>query len=766
MREMSGVGTDAAPFERLVEAARKRHPYRPSRREALTRVTLIAGFVAAALALLLLAGAHRHPVWWAYPLTAVAFALASLVQFEVATGVALPNAVVIVPALFALPAPSFPVVVFCGALLAGIVEAPLRHRPLIRTTLARASSCWWAFGPALVFLAAGEPRPDARGAWVMVVALVAQVGVDFVASTIAEWFALGVSPRQLVRPFATVFTIDVLLAPIGFLAAAAQQTVRWTVLLPAPLVALLMVFARERRSSLDRVLGLVDEVQDREERFRQLATAVPEVFFLFGVAPPEALYVSPSYEAVWGRSPASALRSADAWREGIHPDDVRRVRKELDGSTLGVVESSYRVVRPDGEVRWVVHQLFPIRQPDGAVVRVAGVARDLSEQRTLEEQLRQSQKMEAIGQLAGGVAHDFNNLLTAISGYAELALLSVDDPEPRSHLQEITGAASRAAELTSQILAFSRRQLLQPEVVDLNEVARETERLVRGVIGPGVAMRLDLDDDLDCVLADYGQLGQVVMNLALNAHDAMSVAGVLTIRTENVHLAETEARDLFGASPGPYVRLTVLDTGVGMDAETRRRIFEPFFTTKEPGKGAGLGLSTCYGIVKQSGGYIDVESEVGRGAAVTVTLPATDERRPHDSNTDRPDERRHAGAHVLLVEDEPIVRELTREMLGRVGLRVDAVTSPGDAIAAWAAHDYDVVVTDMAMPDLSGRELVDRLAAVGKPLRVVFLSGYAATSLDPGLVESAHFVQKPFTSTELVAAVLAALDTISYSSSS
>jgi PAS domain S-box-containing protein len=736
-------------------------------RERLTRWVSAAGVVAAAVGFALVASPHRHPVWWLYPAAVAAYAVSSSVEFEAAAGVALPTVVVLIPVLFALPASAVPLVVLAGTVTAAFAEPFQGGLPVARAAVLRAGSSWYAFAPALVFLAAGEPSANGRGAVVALIALVAQIGADFVGAIFWERIALGVRPRTLLEPFAVVATIDVLLAPIGFLAARVAYSFNgWAVLMPAPLFVLLVVFARDRRRSLDRALRLLEEMRDSEERFRQLAGAVPEVFFLFSVEPRETLYVSPAYETVWGRSTSSALASPDAWLDGIHPDDLKRARRELAGGADRVVETSFRVVRPDGEVRWLVQQLFPVRDASGKVSRVAGVARDLSEQKTLEDQLRQSQKMEAIGQLAGGVAHDFNNLLTAISGYAELALMRATEPGVQSHVREIAGAADRAAELTKQILAFSRRQVMQPEVVDLNDVARSTDGLMRRLVGPNVILRLELDERLGNVLADAGQLGQVLMNLSINARDAMPDGGVITIRTENVELGAQEARKLYRASPGAYVKLTVTDTGMGMDVETQRRIFEPFFTTKDPGKGTGLGLSTCYGIVKQSGGYIEVQSELGRGTSFELYFPRTAESVAVQAVDEPEADTRHAGARLLVVEDEPVVRELAREILTQEGFEVHAVASPLEAIEAWRGDRFDALLTDLSMPQLSGRELVERLAADGGDLCVVYMSGYSGDAVGGELIDGAYFVQKPFTRAALTSVVREALDARAYSSSS
>ncbi len=313
--------------------------------------------------------------------------------------------------------------------------------------------------------------------------------------------------------------------------------------------------------------------------------------------------------------------------------------EQLAAAGHGTVELTFRILLPSGEVRWLWMSMSPVRDETGSVIRHAAVASDITARHQLEDQLRQSQKMEAVGQLAGGVAHDFNNLLTAIGGYADFALERTGDSDPRLRrdLREIARAADRAAALTRQLLAFSRRQMLQPTVVNLNDIVAETDQLVRRLIGENIQVVLALDSHVDNVLADPGQLDQVLMNLAINARDAMRGGGVLTVSTGNVELAAADCATLWGAEPGPYVSAPGRDTGIGIDEETRQHIFEPFFTTKDPGKGTGLGLSTVYGIVKQSGGYIRVESAAGRGGRLR-DLPAPHHGRdqPRPARSRRP----------------------------------------------------------------------------------------------------------------------------------
>jgi nitrogen-specific signal transduction histidine kinase/CheY-like chemotaxis protein len=400
---------------------------------------------------------------------------------------------------------------------------------------------------------------------------------------------------------------------------------------------------------------------------------------------------------------------------------------------------------------------------------------DVTAQRQLEERLRQAQKMEAVGQLAGGIAHDFNNLLTVISGNLEFvqgdlpADLPADHPT-RGDLAEIASAAERARTLVRQLLAFSRKQPVRMCPLQVGEVVRGAERLLRRVIGEEIVLDVALDDlhaPAAVVHADPGQLEQVLMNLAVNARDAMltpmhghpGTGGTLTIETAAVTLSADEARAWDGLAAGPHVRLRVQDTGHGMDALTRSHVFEPFFTTKDVGAGTGLGLATVFGIVRQAGGAVQVESAPGAGTTFTMLLPVTADADASVPSAGRDAEDRAApGATVLLVEDEAPVRTTTRRVLERSGYVVLEARHGADALLLWARHGtaVDAVVTDLRMPEMGGRELVARLREVRPTLPVVFLSGYTerAGALDD---EREVFVDKPFASEALLAALQRAI---------
>ncbi|HEX6938442.1 MAG TPA: MASE1 domain-containing protein [Longimicrobiales bacterium] len=405
----------------------------------------------------------------------------------------------------------------------------------------------------------------------------------------------------------------------------------------------------------------------------------------------------------------------------------------------------------------------PIHGPDGVRYGRGWFYRDVTERRRLEEQLRQAQKMDAIGRLAGGIAHDFNNLLTAVQGHTRLLLDDVGPDDPvRPDLEEIRDAAMRAASLTRQLLAFSRKQVFQPRVIDLNAVVLETARMLRRLIGEDIELLTSLEPGLGHIRADPAQLQQVILNLALNARDAMPAGGRITIATANTdaeidhHLAADA-----GGWPGGWVVLGVSDTGTGMTPEVRKRIFEPFFTTKAPGKGTGLGLSTVYGIIQQNNGRIEVESEVGHGTVVKVYLPriAVPVDAPEPPAPAR--DLHGAGQTVLLVEDDGAVRSLVRRILERKGYRILEAATGAEAVALFARddHEVDLLVTDIIMPGMSGRELVERLRSVRPRLGVIYMSGYADD--DALLDSSAHgpdtFLAKPFTPEALAQAVHDAL---------
>jgi PAS domain S-box-containing protein len=447
----------------------------------------------------------------------------------------------------------------------------------------------------------------------------------------------------------------------------------------------------------------------------------------------------------------------------VVPEQHALVREAIARTASGGVVSPFEqqwTVR-DGRRLALEVSARPVNR-DGAVVSIEAIARDVTDRKQLEEQLRQAQKMEAVGRLAGGVAHDFNNLLGVITGYGELLRRQISDEQAHGRLDQIMNAADRAARLTRQLLAFSRKQVMQPRVLDLNAVVGDVEKMLQRVVGEDVAIETVAGAGLGAVKADPGQIEQVIMNLVINARDAMPHGGRLTIETANAELDETYAATHPSARPGRYVVLAVSDTGVGMDAETQRHIFEPFFTTKPMDKGTGLGLATVYGIVKQSGGSIWVYSEVGRGTTFKIYLPRVDE--PVAA-------RRHAATAapvprgsevVLVVEDEDDLRKLVREILENAGYAVLEARHGAEALRLAEQHTGEIalVVTDVVMPGMSGPELVERLGRVRPASKVLYMSGYPDGAISRGgvLEAGAPLIEKPFTSHGLASRLRQILD--------
>jgi PAS domain S-box-containing protein len=462
---------------------------------------------------------------------------------------------------------------------------------------------------------------------------------------------------------------------------------------------------------------------------------------------------NPTAERIFGWSAEEAIGRRPPFATGRSEEFIRDViDRSLRGELITGLEAPQE--RKDGTsfsaAIWTAGLEDRAKGVSGILIMVA----DVSDRKQLEEQLRLSQKMEAVGQLAGGIAHDFNNLLTAILGYNEMVMNDVGSlPNVLENAGEVQRAAERAASLTKQLLAFSRRQLLQPRVIDLNEVVRNIERLLRRVIGEDIDFAVRLEPELAPVQADPSHIDQVIMNLVVNARDAMPTGGKLTVETANVNLDEEYAQIHAGVIPGPYVQLAISDTGQGMNEETQRRIFEPFFTTKELGKGTGLGLSIVYGIVKQSGGDIGVYSQEGKGTAFKIYLPAITRDTAVES-TKRPAALSHRGAEViLLVEDEPNVRRLVRAMLAKQGYTVLESRKVHEAIQI--CNDYHdpihLLLTDVVMPGRSGPELAEELVKLHPEMRVLYMSGYADTAvIRHGVLRpNTAFIQKPFVSEDL-----------------
>jgi two-component system, cell cycle sensor histidine kinase and response regulator CckA len=671
-------------------------------------------------------------------------------------------------------------------------------------------------------------------------------------------------------------------------AGAADYVLKEGNLARLPVAARRAVEEKRARDESRRGRQLIEEAQrdarDHEERFLQLAENIDEVFFIQNQRYTETLYINPAYEKIWGRSCQSLYDNPRSFLEPVPADDRKRLLEYMGriqrGEQPGKLE--YRLIQPNGNVRWVLEHAAPIRNELGEVVRIGGVVlditesrgaqmaleesserfqklaqasfdamhiaqdgilqevnpgflkmfgyereeevigrpvaefaapesraevehrlannidgtyevvgqrkdgkkillevtgrshtiggrlaritalRDMTERRALEDQFRQAQKMEAVGRLAGGVAHDFNNLLTVILSYTDMLIEGVSPKDPRAEdLDQIRKAALAAGSLTRQLLAFSRQQVIAPRLIDLNDVVASTKKMLGRLIGEDIEVETTLASGSLTLMIDPGQLEQVIMNLAVNARDAMPTGGRLTLETASVVLDAEYARDHWPATPGLFAMLAVNDTGCGMDELTRSRIFEPFFTTKAVGQGTGLGLATVYGIVKQSNGFIWVSSEVGEGTSFKIYLPLLDQA-PEVYAGNLSSEAPTGGTEtILLAEDAAAVRVAARQILERYGYTV--IEAPNGTVAlgtAQRAAKIDLLLTDVVMPEMSGRELAEQFVSLRPGAKVLFMSGYTDDAIIRRAVlrPGAAYLQKPFSPDTLARKVREVLD--------
>lgn len=498
-------------------------------------------------------------------------------------------------------------------------------------------------------------------------------------------------------------------------------------------------------------------LKDKDKKFRLLFEENPQPMWVFDPEDRHFLEANSAAARLYGYSPDEfrSMRLADLQGE----EDARRFVNELTAD-VRPPSTVWRHRAKDGrilDIEVAVHEIeYGGRRAELAVLI------DITGRRQLEDQLRQAQKMEAVGMLAGGVAHDFNNLLTIITGYSQLILNNISDDDPNRHsVEQIMKAGERAAALTKQLLAFSRRQVLQPKVLDLNKLVTGLSAMLQRLIGEDIDLRLALNPDLGRVSADPGQVEQVLMNLVVNARDAMPKGGTLTVETTNRVLDESYAGRHISVKPGSYVMLAVSDNGAGMDQATQARLFEPFFTTKGSGKGTGLGLSTVFGIIKQSGGSVEVYSEPSKGTSVKVYLPRIDQ--PASLETESAAQRAPRGSEtILVVEDEDMVRTLVRETLEREGYKVMDAADPLDArrIADQFRGHIHLLITDVVMPKVSGRELAVQLTRKRPQMQVLYMSGYTDNAIvNSGVLQKeVAFLQKPFTPAALTQKVREVLE--------
>ncbi|MBK8869575.1 MAG: response regulator [Elusimicrobia bacterium] len=500
-------------------------------------------------------------------------------------------------------------------------------------------------------------------------------------------------------------------------------------------------------------------LREQEAQARLIAEHTLDLIYLLDLKG-QFLYASPSFKKALGLDPTDLLGKKAFVL--FHPDD-----KDVAKSTFQeALESRSDRAAPfrykDAEGKWRLFESVITWALDekSVPVKAVVVSRNIEDRKRLEEQVRQAQKMEAVGRLAGGVAHDFNNLLTAINGYSDLLLRSLDRMDPRrADVEEIKETAGRAAGLTQQLLAFSRRQITQPTVVDLNQVVTNLEKMLRRLIGEDIQLITVKPRELYRVRADMGQMEQVLLNLSVNARDAMPKGGHLTVETVNIEVKPMEPHEV---PPGAYALLTVTDSGTGMDSATVSHLFEPFYTTKEKGRGTGLGLSTVYGIVNQSGGHIRVTTEVGKGTSFRVYLPRVEESLSVHEKSDETDEFLKGNETILLVEDDKSVRTLAVRVLAQSGYAVLEASSGEEALAVVEKNlgRVDLLITDVVMAGIPGTELARRFAKLYPKTKVLFLSGYMESDMRNNILKEVQssFLAKPFRPRDLVLKVRGVID--------
>jgi PAS domain S-box-containing protein len=514
-----------------------------------------------------------------------------------------------------------------------------------------------------------------------------------------------------------------------------------------------------------------EALRQSEERYRLALQATQEIMYDWET-PNNAVFWNPNLTNVLGYTPEEMGRTLEGWLGRLHPDDAARVRREL-AAAVGhgeVFSSEYRIRRKTGKFATLLDRGLILRGPDGEAVRLVGAITDLTASKQLQDQLRQVQKIEAVGQLAGGIAHDFNNLLTALLGSTELLQRRLaDDHLAQQELATIQRTARRAADLTQALLAFARRQVLEPVNLDLNGFTAEALPMLRRLIPENIRIDSRAGGGLNTVRADHGQLTQILVNLCVNARDAMLAGGTITISTENITIDKVFIDGHKGAKPGRYVCLAVTDTGTGIGSGDLAHIFEPFFTTKERGKGTGLGLSTVYGIVKQHGGFIYADSRPGNGCTFSVYLPAVAAR------GELPEgpvayAARGGPETILVVEDEVEVRQLLVQALSSLGYRVYEAVDGLDALSLLRSENgrIDLVLTDVVMPRMGGMELCQAARAITPGIRFLFSSGYTEDTVHVGFVKKVgiSFLAKPYGIDTLAREVRRALDSVQLTSES
>jgi PAS domain S-box-containing protein len=490
-------------------------------------------------------------------------------------------------------------------------------------------------------------------------------------------------------------------------------------------------------------------LRESEERFRQLADNIQEAFWLYDIRARSMVYVSPAWSRVYGQSVAAVLDDPSARFEAVHPEDRKRVTEAFDAEAPSrPIQQEYRVLTGDS-VRWVAERTFPIEGSDGRPWRIAGLGADVTRRRELEGALRQSQKMEAIGQLAGGVAHDFNNMLTAIMAAAE-QLGHLSSTEEQLELCElVVSAAERTAQLTRKLLSFSRKGKLRSVHTDVHTVIQDTATLLGRSIDRRVKIIVELSAPSATVIGDASELSNAILNLGINARDAMPNGGELHITSSHRDLDEASCATMpFLLRPGPYIQVSVRDTGAGISQEHLPRVFEPFFTTKPVGQGTGLGLAAVYGTVVDHGGAVTVYSELGRGTVFHLYLPLSDGAPRASSPTS---EAPRGSGLVLIVDDEPLVRNAGTQLLKSLGYEVVVAKDGAEGVRAFAEHHERLcaVLCDLVMPELSGSDASEQMRRIDPDVPIVICSGYPRDERGPYAASANEFLPKPYHRGEL-----------------
>ena len=502
-------------------------------------------------------------------------------------------------------------------------------------------------------------------------------------------------------------------------------------------------------------------IRTNPQLFHEIFESIEEVVWVYDAVHDRIEYLSPSFARVWRRPDLPPPQTAAEWLALVHPVDRERMQSaRADLRRSGTLDQTFRIITPDGTIRWIHDRGTATRDEQGQITRIFGVASDITDQRQLEDQLRQAQKMESMGQLASGVAHDFNNWLTVIIGYVELLGNSLEENSLGArYVDEIRRASERATGLTRQLLAFSRKEAVEPRVIDFNGLVADTQKMLRRLVGDDIAVEATLSPEVGLVKVDPTQWVQVLTNLAVNARDAMPTGGRLAIRTSTERVDGYTAARYPGVTPGPFICLTVSDTGCGMTDEVIAQVFEPFFTTKPAGKGTGLGLAVVYSVVRGTGGFVQLSSRVGGGTTFRLLVPEVHE------TTDTSDHvsavTTGAGEGILVVDDEPSLREVACFTLQQHGYRVYSAGNGYEALRVLHKHaaDVHVLFTDVVMPGMGGRDLVQEVTASWPHIHVIYTTGYTDdTRIRYGIEnDEVPFLQKPYSPVELLTALRTAL---------